>query len=162
LVFFSIILISDWLKLLHESKEENAINFVFLEMCKQKFEVTEFEFPAIKLSPKNYVPPIHCLFTFPKHYVPPGHCLFTKPKHYLPPIHCLFTLPKLFFPPFHCLFTSPKTYFPCYCFDFVIENGGCCKKGHKAADLGILAWRFSNENEGLRRLEQNKKTYGSL
>jgi hypothetical protein len=41
--------ISDWLKLLHESKEENAIYFVFLEMCKQKFEVTEFEFPASKV-----------------------------------------------------------------------------------------------------------------
>jgi hypothetical protein len=39
---------SDWLKLLHESKEENAIYFVFLEMCKQKFEVTEFDFPASK------------------------------------------------------------------------------------------------------------------
>jgi glucan phosphoethanolaminetransferase (alkaline phosphatase superfamily) len=48
LTFFLIIIISDWLKLLHESKEENAIYFVFLEMCKQKFEVTEFEFPAFK------------------------------------------------------------------------------------------------------------------
>ena len=46
LTFFLIIIISDWLKLLHESQEENAIYFVFLEMCKQKFEVTEFEFPA--------------------------------------------------------------------------------------------------------------------
>jgi hypothetical protein len=134
--------ISDWLKLLHESKVENTINFVFLEMCKQKFEVTEFEFSQLLLSPKHYGPPIHCLFTFPKNYVPPSHCLFTKPKHYLPPFHCLFTLPKLFFPPFHCLFTFPKTYFPCYCFDFVNENGGCWKQGHKAANLGILAWRF--------------------
>jgi hypothetical protein len=98
-VFFSIILISDWLKLLQESKEENAIFFVFLEMCKQIYEVTEFEFPALKLllSPKNYVPPIHYLFTFLAHYVPLSHCLFTKPNHYLPPFHCLFTLPKLFF-----------------------------------------------------------------
>ena len=48
LTFLIIIIISDWLKLLHESKEENAIYFVFLEMCKQKFEVTEFEFPAFK------------------------------------------------------------------------------------------------------------------
>ena len=48
LTFFLIIIISDWLKLLRESKEENAIYFVFLEMCKQKFEVTEFEFPAFK------------------------------------------------------------------------------------------------------------------
>jgi hypothetical protein len=56
---------------------------------------------------------------------------------------------KTFFPPFHF-------HFPCYCFDFVIENGGCWKEGHKAADLGILAWRFSNENAGDRRLEQNK------
>jgi hypothetical protein len=30
------------------------------------------------------------------------------------------------------------------------------KEGHKAADLGILVRRFSNENEGDRRLEQNK------
>ena len=120
-------------------------------MCKQKFEVTEFEFPSLQLlfSQKHYVPPIHCLFTFPKNYVPPSHCLFTFPKHYGPPIQCLFTKPKLFFPPFHF-------HFPCYCFDFVIENGGCWKEGHKAADLGILAWRFSNENAGDRRLEQNK------
>jgi hypothetical protein len=48
LTFFLIVIISDWLKLLHESKEENAIYFVFLEMCKQKFEVTELEFPASK------------------------------------------------------------------------------------------------------------------
>ncbi len=40
--------------------------------------------------------------------------------------------------------------------NFVIENGGCWKEGHKAADLGILAWRFSNENGGDRRLGQNK------
>jgi hypothetical protein len=75
--------------------------------------------------------------------------LFTFPKHYSPHIQCLFTKPKLFFPPFHF-------HFPCYCFDFVIENGGCWKEGHKAADLGILAWRFTNENEGDGRLEQNK------
>jgi hypothetical protein len=56
---------------------------------------------------------------------------------------------KIFFPPFYF-------HFPCYCFDFVIENGGCLKEGHKAADLGILVRRFSNENEGDRRLEQNK------
>ena len=56
---------------------------------------------------------------------------------------------KFFFPPFYF-------HFPCYCFDFVIENGGCLKEGHKAADLGILVKRFSNENEGDRRLEQNK------
>jgi hypothetical protein len=151
LVFFSINLISDWLKLLHESKEENTIYFVFLEMCKQKFEVTEFEFPSLQLllSPKHYVPPIHCLFTFPKNYVPPSHCLFTFPKNYVPPSHCLFTFPKNYVPPFHF-------HFPCYCFDFVIENGGWWKEGHKAADLGILAWRFSNENAGDRHLEQNK------
>jgi hypothetical protein len=157
LVFFSVILISDWLKLLHESKEENTINFVFLEMCKQKFEVTEFEFPSLQLllSPKHYVPPIHCLFTFPKNYVPPSHCLFTFPKNYVPPSNCLFTFPKHYGPPIQCLFTKPKLFFPpfhfhfpCYCFDFVIENGGCWKEGHKAADLGILAWRFSNENAG--------------
>jgi hypothetical protein len=65
-------------------------------------------------------------------------------------------MPKLFFPPFHCLFIFPKTYFPCNCFDFVNENGGCWKKGHKAADLGILEWTLLNENEGDRRLEQNK------
>ncbi len=44
----SSIIISDRLKLLHESKVENTINFLFLEMCKQKFKVTEFEFPASK------------------------------------------------------------------------------------------------------------------
>jgi hypothetical protein len=53
------------------------------------------------------------------------------------------------------LFTFPKN----YCFDFLNENGGCWKKGHKAADLGILAWRFSNENEGDRRPEQNKTNF---
>jgi hypothetical protein len=95
------------------------------------------------------------LFTFPKNYVPPSHCLFTLPKHYGPPIQCLFTKQKLFFPPFHF-------HFPCYCFGFVIENGGCWKEGHKAADLGILAWRFSNENEGDRHLEQNKDTFDVL
>ena len=60
MVFFSLILISDWLKLLCESIEENTIYFVFLEMCMQKFKVTEFEFLALKLflSQKNYVPPI--------------------------------------------------------------------------------------------------------
>ncbi len=59
---FSLIFIFDWFKLLQESKVENAIYFVFLEICKQKFEATEFEFPALKLllSPK----PFHCLFTF--------------------------------------------------------------------------------------------------
>jgi hypothetical protein len=70
-------------------------------------------------------------------------------KNYVPPSQCLFTKPKFFFPPFYF-------HFPCYCFDFVIENGGCLKEGHKAADLGILVRRFSNENEGDRRLEQNK------
>ncbi len=29
----------------------------------------------------------------------------------------------------------------------------------KAADLGILAWRFSNENAGDRHLEQNKTIF---
>ena len=59
---FSLIFIFDWFKLLQKSKVENAIYFVFLEICKQKFEATEFEFPALKLllSPK----PFHCLFTF--------------------------------------------------------------------------------------------------
>ena len=112
MVFFSVILIYDWLKLLHESKEENTINFVFLEMCKQKFEVTEFEFPSLQLllSPKHYVPPIHCLFTFPKNYVPPSHCLFTSPKNYVPPSNCLFTFPKHYGPPIQCLFTKPKLF----------------------------------------------------
>ena len=104
---------------------------------------------AVVIVTKTLCPSIHCLFTFPKNYVPPSHCLFTLPKHYGPPIQCLFTKPKLFFPPFHF-------HFLCYCFGFVIENGGCWKEGHKAADLGILAWRFLNENKGDRRLEQNK------
>ncbi len=82
---FSIITIFDWLKLLQESKVENAIYFVFLEICKQKFEVTKFEFPTQKL----------------------------------------LLSPKLYLPPFHCMFMFSRTYFPCYCFDFVVENGGC-------------------------------------
>ena len=127
---FSIIIIFDWLKLLQESKVENAIYFVFLEICKQKFEATEFEFPALKLllSPK----PFHCLFTFLRLFLPALHCLFTFPRLYLPALHCLFTFPRLYLPALQLylpalqlLFTSPKTFFTCYCFDLVIENGGC-------------------------------------
>jgi hypothetical protein len=34
--FFSVILIPDWFELIHESKEDNAINFVSLEMLQAK------------------------------------------------------------------------------------------------------------------------------
>jgi hypothetical protein len=113
---FSLIFIFDWFKLLQKSKVENAIYFVFLEICKQKFEATEFEFPALKLllSPK----PFHCLFTFLRLYLPALHCLFTFPRLYLPAL-------QLYLPALQLLFTSPKTFFTCYCFDLVIENGGC-------------------------------------
>jgi hypothetical protein len=42
--------------------------FVFLEICKQKFKVTEFEFPTLKLLllPKNYLPPFHACLCFQK------------------------------------------------------------------------------------------------
>ena len=124
---FSLIFIFDWFKLLQKSKVENAIYFVFLEICKQKFEATEFEFPALKLllSPK----PFHCLFTFLRLFLPALHCLFTFPRLYLPAL-------QLYLPALQLLFTSPKTFFTCYCFDLVIENGGCWKKWHKAAASG--------------------------
>ena len=141
---FSLIFIFDWFKLLQKSKVENAIYFVFLEICKQKFEATEFEFPALKLllSPKPFhclftflrlfLPALHCLFTFPRLYLPALHCLFTFPRLYLPALHCLFTFPilylpalQLYLPALQLLFTSPKTFFTCFCFDLVIENGGC-------------------------------------
>ena len=124
---FSLIFIFDWFKLLQKSKVENAIYFVFLEICKQKFEATEFEFPALKLllSPK----PFHCLFTFLRLFLPALHCLFTFPRLYLPAL-------QLYLPALQLLFTSPKTFFICYCFDLVIENGGCWKKWHKAAASG--------------------------
>jgi hypothetical protein len=51
--------------------------------------------------------------------------LFTFPRLYLPALHCLFTFPRLYLPALQLLFTSPKTFFTCYCFDLVIENGGC-------------------------------------
>ncbi len=88
-------------------------------MCKQKFEVTEFEFPSLQLLllPKHYVPPIHYLFTFTKNYFPPFNCLFTLPKHYLPPFHCMFTLPKLVSLLSTVCLHSIKIYFPCYCFN---------------------------------------------
>ena len=138
---FSLIFIFDWFKLLQKSKVENAIYFVFLEICKQKFEVTEFEFPALKLllSPK----PFHCLFTFLRLFLPALHCLFTFPRLYLPALDCLLTFPilylpalQLYLPALQLLFTSPKTFFTCYCFDLVIENGGCWKKWYKAAASG--------------------------
>ena len=124
---FSLIFIFDWFKLLQKSKVKNAIYFVFLEICKQKFEATEFEFPALKLllSPK----PFHCLFTFLRLFLPALHCLFTFPRLYLPAL-------QLYLPALQLLFTSPKTFFTCYCFDLVIENGGCWKKWHKAAASG--------------------------
>jgi hypothetical protein len=124
---FSLIFIFDWFKLLQKSKVENAIYFVFLEICKQKFEATEFEFPALKLllSPK----PFHCLFKFLRLFLPALHCLFTFPRLYLPAL-------QLYLPALQLLFTSPKTFFTCYCFDLVIENGGCWKKWHKAAASG--------------------------
>ena len=124
---FSLIFIFDWFKLLQKSKVENAIYFVFLEICKQKFEATEFEFPALKLllSPK----PFHCLFTLSKLFLLALHCLFTFPRLYLPAL-------QLYLPALQLLFTSPKTFFTCYCFDLVIENGGCWKKWHKAAASG--------------------------
>ena len=124
---FSLIFIFDWFKLLQKSKGENAIYFLFLEICKQKFEATEFEFPALKLllSPK----PFHCLFTFLRLFLLALHCLFTFPRLYLPAL-------QLYLPALQLLFTSPKTFFTCYCFDLVIENGGCWKKWHKAAASG--------------------------
>ena len=109
-------------------------------------------YPLFVYIPEKLCPSKPLFVYIPKNYVPPSNCLFTFPKHYGPPIQCLFTKPKLFLPPFHF-------HFPCYCFDFVIENGGCWKEGHKAADLGILAWRSSNENAGDRHLEQNKDIF---
>ena len=124
---FSLIFIFDWFKLLQKSKVENAIYFVFLEICKQKFEATEFEFPALKLLLS--LKPFHCLFTFLRLFLPALHCLFTFPRLYLPAL-------QLYLPALQLLFTSPKTFFTCYCFDLVIENGGCWKKWHKAAASG--------------------------
>ena len=101
-----------------------------------------------------YIPEKLCpskpLFVYIPEKLCPSKQLFVYIPETLWPSYPMFIYKtKTFFPPFHF-------HFPCYCFDFVIENGGCWKEGHKAADLGILAWRFSNENEGLRRLEQNK------